>query len=106
MLAFLIALSVAILPAAGDFAFAATSDAAVSTVDHDCEHHHGSCDDHSKAMDDCLSVAGCAAKCFNFVGNLVSGPAFVPVGAIVLTLAASQVVASEIGIPPFRPPRV
>ena len=104
----LLALAVAVLPAVSGIALAAKSiETTFSVAVPDCAHHHGSPADHSsKAMDDCTSMAGCAAKCFNYIGNVVYRPAFVPVGATVQPLEASKVVTSEIGNPPFRPPRV
>ena len=66
ILAIIIALSVAILPAAASFATAekAMQQAASATVP-DCEHHHDQPNNTTqKSTDGCDSMAGCALKCF------------------------------------------
>jgi hypothetical protein len=68
----------------------------------------GSAADHGcpsgNATGDC-TMAGCAATCFNSVALLPSKPAFAPVDSMIQPVQASQVAASQIGSPPFRPPR-
>lgn len=107
--AVLIALSVAMLPAAAGFA-AGGKIAAVSVSEAvpNCDHHHHSLpsDTKQKSADDCASMAGCALKCFNFTGLAISGIAFSsPVSAELKPVHTSGDVSSRIGSAPFRPPR-
>ena len=76
ILAVLVALSVAILPAVG--AAVVTQSAAPAgmsmTDDMDCcPHKANPCE---KAMEDCTAMATCALKCFNFAGTLSSAIVF------------------------------
>ena len=103
---FLIALSVAILPAARSAAVSVKSpEAAGISMTEDmpdcCPHKANPCE---KAMDDCGAMATCALKCFSFLGTSA---------AIVFPSAFSKMTASfvanpfssQAGSPPFRPPR-
>ena len=104
ILAFLISLSVAMLPvAAGASLNSKAADVSVSQpMDDGCPH---SADPSKKAADDCASM--CALKCFNFYGPAVSVPAFLPIGTgSVVPLLASQTPRSQVAGTPFRPPRV
>lgn len=104
----LIALSVAMLPAAGAAAFKLKSQDATemsaSEPMHDCcPPAANPCD---QAMDDCGSMATCAMKCFNYSGG-VSTPLVHPLTrADIVPLFASIGFHSQTASPPFRPPRV
>ena len=77
ILAILIALSVAILPAAGAAVVSSQSAEPAGmfmTDDMDCcPHKANPCE---KAMEDCTAMATCALKCFNFAGTLSSAIVF------------------------------
>jgi hypothetical protein len=103
IVALLIAVSVAMLPIAGGAvaAFNAAQFSAPATA------HHGSpCDETSKAVDDCASIAVCAVKCFNYAGTVLPVVLVVPVGSLLYPVRDGRLLLSQIGSPPFRPPRV
>ena len=112
ILALLIALSVATLPAAGSVALAAKA-ADVSMDSHgmpmaepmsmqDCDHAAMPC---HKATDGCQSMAACALKCFNFSQSNVSILRF-PLVVVARAFAPAEAPArSQPSSPPFRPPR-
>jgi hypothetical protein len=108
ILATFIALSVALLPMAASIAVSSKAAAApVTATVPDCDHHRGApAGTSQKTTGGCDSMAGCALKCFNIT----------PLGFSALTLASSPSVAiepiwrenklaSQLGSPPFRPPR-
>jgi hypothetical protein len=107
ILALLIALSLAVLPAASGAGPALKSTAAVKMVaigDMDCCPHKATpCDE---AMDGCAAMATCALKCFSFAGG-----SFLPL-VYPVTLAdwmpplQGGDFQSQTSNPPFRPPRV
>jgi len=104
--AVLIAVSVAMLPAASGAAFklkptdmTAISDMSVSEPMDECCPHP--CD---KAVDDCLSMAACA--CFGFATTSFSQLVHPLVLASMIPEFAGGVFHSQAGHPPFRPPRV
>ena len=101
----LIALSVAMLPVAGNVARAMSPEAAFNTVHADCCPHGKPCD--KRTTNDCGSMAGCALKCFSFFGAMVSG---VNVGhgaaADLAPVLASLGFRSNPMAPPLPPPRV
>ncbi len=109
----LVAVAVTAMPASAGFAapVKASQNASAemaATMAADCQHggampaeHHG-----PKPANDCASMASCAAICFNYAGTAVPS---VPLPSNVSRLPpvrASTFVASRIGSPPFRPPRV
>jgi hypothetical protein len=104
----LVALSIAILPAAraGAFASQTANDAAVSETMAGCCHHADvPCDHAPKPMNDCPSMAACAAMCLG-----ISLPAFAqfvvsPLMADPQPLVASKALPPQAASPPFRPPR-
>jgi hypothetical protein len=101
IIAILVALSVAMLPATAGFATASTSAGAAMT---DCCHHHGMpC---NNAVDDGQTMATCALHCFNYVGPNFSGFELVSVVAKTKPSFASRLVRSHTASPPFHPPRV
>jgi hypothetical protein len=100
LLALLVALSVAMLPAAGGAAMVQKpAETSVSEPMHDC------CPGHTDQAMDCASMAGCALKCFSFSGYVVSELGAPLMLARVLPVRASQAVHSRAVAPPFRPPR-
>ena len=107
ILALLVAVSVAVLPLASGTASALKSaEISASETMHDCCDHDSPCDETSKAVNDCASMAACAAKCFNYAGATLSGLTFAPIGLTVPRVRDGGLVVSQIGKPPFRPPRV
>jgi hypothetical protein len=107
ILALLIALSVAILPAAGgaglSFKSSAQADMSMTEDMLDCcPHKANPCD----KGDDCGTMATCALKCFSFVGTLSSIIIFPSTFAKVTASSAVNPFSSQTGTPPFRPPRV
>jgi hypothetical protein len=109
IVAVLFALSVATLPATLGFAAVASTATEISASEAmpDCEHHHNAPGGKTqKSMDDCASMAGCALKCFNFTGTILAGIAYSSSASAALKpVHASNIFASQMGSPPFRPPR-
>ena len=115
ILAVFVALSVAIVPATAGFATTAkavaTSNAivdspAAETVP-DCDHHHAQpSDTKQKSADGCDSMAGCALKCFNLTTTSFFSLSYSssPI-AMLEPIRRESKVTSQIGSPPFRPPR-
>ena len=100
-LALLVALSVAILPAAGGAAVVQkTVDASISEPMHDC------CPGHDDKAMDCASMAACALKCFSFSGGSVTELLFPLKLASQKPPRVRDAGPSQAGTPPFRPPRV
>jgi hypothetical protein len=107
ILALLVALSVAMLPAAGGAGISSKSPepADMSMTDDMsdcCPHKTNPCE---KAMDDCATMATCALKCFSFAGTS-SMIVFPSTSARVTLSFAGNPFSSQTGSPPFRPPRV
>jgi len=107
ILAFLVALSLAMLPMAGPVAVPrdepTVSEAVVASA-HDCCDHESMPADH--VMKECQASAGCLAKCFNFYAVVFSGVAIPsPIGGTESRFV-SHPFHSETASPPFRPPRV
>lgn len=100
----LVAFSVAVLPVAGGMARAMTPDASLTSPQADCCPHGKPCD---KRTDDCGSMAGCALKCFNFFGAMVSDIIVRPtLAAEIEPVLASLTVLRNPTAPPLPPPRV
>jgi len=107
----LVALSVATLPAAIGFAAGATTVMEISapTAMPDCDHHHH----HNapggktqKSVDDGACMAACALNCFNVMAAAFSAIAFsTPASAALKPARTSSNISSQMGSPPFRPPR-
>jgi hypothetical protein len=112
ILAILIALSVAVLPAAGVAAFKPKPpgmdmqgmEMSASQQMHDC--CPGEASRSNKAMDDCSSMAACALKCFSYARGVWSPLGYSLKLAELVPPWQSDAVHSQIGSPPFRPPRV
>jgi hypothetical protein len=121
ILVFLLAVALAMLPAAGHAGYVAAAAAPAMTdtsaMHHGSEMHHhdvamddmADCCPHKhdgshKAVDDCASMAGCTL-CVGFLAPTDSAliSPVLPTGAAVSF--ASTPLHSQIGSPPFRPPR-
>jgi hypothetical protein len=113
ILAVVVAVSVAVLPATAGAVRAAqasersVAEAALSAaMPVDCDHEAPARDRGSRPADDCATMAACAANCFNYAGTVVPEIAPVPTASRLQPIAATDLVVSKIGSPPFRPPRV
>jgi hypothetical protein len=102
ILAFVIALSVAMLPAAAGTGVAVKSAemSDMPAMDHDC------CPPKADPCANCTSMAACALKCFGFSDTAYSIVAFPSIPASLDPPFESNSFRSQIGSPPFRPPRV
>jgi hypothetical protein len=114
VLSVLLAIAVAVLPALGGAVSVVkaveSAAAAVMVADECCEHQGIPCDSppqhhHRGAMDDCASLAACAAKCFGYAGVAPVEVAWFDVVAVVLTVSPSPAFVSHTDPPPFPPPR-
>jgi hypothetical protein len=110
ILAIVLALSVAMLPATVGLAtgVAAATEMSVTQAMPDCDHHqhNAPADKTQKPADHGACMAACAAICFGFTATDVSGIAYLPpVSASLTPLRASTAISSLMGSPPFRPPR-
>ena len=106
--AVLVGLSVATLPAAVGLASVAPSAAAMEVSASDCDHHHHTApsDKTQKTADDSACMASCALHCFNFTATGFSGVVFSTTASAALKLVRTRShVVSQMGNPPFRPPR-
>jgi hypothetical protein len=125
ILAFLVALSLTMLPIAGAFAVPSdesmTSDVVIASADHRCDHEsmasdgvvassHDCCDHQSipadHMMKGCDASAGCTAKCFSFVALVFSGVAIPPPTGGTESSFVRNPFYSQTASPPYRPPRV
>src|SRR5262249_6104883 len=107
ILALLIALSVALLPAAGVAGFKFKSQemsdmSADEPMDDCCPHAADLCD---KAMNDCASMAACALHCLSFSGGAPTALVYPLQLPDLLPLQGDSVPRPRAGSPPFRPPR-
>ncbi len=112
-MAFLIALSVVMLPAAGGAAFKLKSQdgteqvgvemSAVEPMDDCCPHAANPC---GQAMDGCGSMATCSLSCSSIAGGVSSPLIYSLTLATTLPLFDSGGFRSQTSSPPFRPPRV
>src|SRR5438132_14091188 len=107
ILAALIALSVALLPAAGAGALKFQSQdmtemSASEPMDDCCPHAASLCD---KAMSDCTSMAACAVNCLSCASATSSALIYPMTLAVLMPLFESGLLHSQMGSPPFRPPR-
>jgi hypothetical protein len=125
ILAFCVAMSLAMLPLAGTFAAASdepmVSDVTESSVQEHCHHEsmasevviasaHDCCDHTSMPADhmmkECHGAAGCTAKCFSVVALMFSGAAIpLPTGGTESHFVSNPF-HSLTTSPPYRPPRV
>jgi hypothetical protein len=124
LLAFLVALSLALLPTAGAFALPSNeptvSDAVIASGHDGCDHAwmvsevvvastHDCCDHQSipadHVMKDCQASAGCTAKCFSVVALVFSSVAIPSPTGGTASHFASNPFYSQTASPPYRPPR-
>ena len=110
IIATLVALSVATLPAATGFAAATktATEVSASQAMTDCDHHQHKAPggQTQKTADDGACMASCALNCFNFTEAGFSGIVFSSSASAALKpVHASNIFASLLGSPPFRPPR-
>ena len=108
ILALVVALSVALLPAAAGAGVSAkppeSADMSAMEDMHECcPPQANPCD---KAMDDCGTMASCALKCFSFAATSSSIIVFPSISATMTASFVSHPFSSQMGSPPFRPPRV
>ena len=107
ILALLIALSVAWLPAAGAAAFKFKSQEMVEMSASEpmdcCPPAANPCD---KSMGDCASMAACIVNCLGFATGASSPFVYPTTLATLMPPFESGVLPSQMGNPPFRPPRV
>ena len=122
ILALLIALSVAMLPAAAGAGFRSSAPTDMSANDMSasdmsasdmsamdmsamegdcCPHQANPCD----KADDCRTMATCALKCFTFAGTAWSTITFPSSFAKLAVPIGGGPLSSQTGSPPFRPPR-
>ena len=112
IMAVVLAVAVAAMPAASAVAAAGTMHDASAAVAHsaampeDCPHHHAPADHGQKGADDCTSMAACAVHCFTYVGTVAPGIAMMPKSSHLRPLASAGRIRSNLAAPPFRPPRV
>ncbi len=114
ILALLVSLSVAMLPAAAGAGVSSksphqadmsmTEDMSMPEDMHDCCPPKANPCDH--AMDDCGSMATCVLKCFSFAGTSSSFITFPASFAKMIAPLEHNPFSSQTGAPPFRPPRV
>ena len=104
-----LALSVAMLPAAVGFAANITTmEVAAAEMMPDCDHHHHNMlsDKTQKTSDVGGCMAACAGACFGFTPTGFSDIAFSsPAGTALKLVRTSDNVSSRMGNLPFRPPR-
>jgi hypothetical protein len=110
ILAIVVGLSVAILPAAAGFATsAAMTEMSVSAGMPDCDHHHhhtAPSDKTQKTANCCADMATCAFNCFNFTATVCSDITFSSSACTALKpVRAADKLPVQIAGAPFRPPR-
>jgi len=113
-MAVLIALSLAVMPAAAagmPAAMPGANSGAHTMMSGDmpegCHHHHAVLgDDGAKPVDDGAAMAPCCGNLFNYIAMAIPSITPTPTASSVQPVAASDVVLSTTGSPPFRPPRV
>ena len=113
ILALLVALSVAMLPAAAGAGVSSktpdqadmsmTEDVSMTEDMHDCCPPMANPCDH--AMDNCGSMATCALKCFSFAGTSSEIIVFPATSVKMIAPFERNPFSSQTGAPPFRPPR-
>jgi hypothetical protein len=113
VLSVLLAFAIALLPALGGAGSVVkvveSATAAMMVANECCEHHGTPCESqeqhHRGAMDDCVSLAACAAKCFGYAAVAPVDVGQFDVVAVVLTISPSPAFVSHSDPPPFPPPR-
>ena len=106
ILAFLITVSLAVVPIVGAFSMpndqVAASEPAITSAHHCCDNEGTLAD---PTIKECRAAAGCFAKCFNFYAVEISSPMIHPANGGKESIFVDQAVLSPAGSPPFRPPR-
>jgi hypothetical protein len=105
IIALLVAVSVALLPAVAGAAFALKPATAAAMAGADNMHQGCPHSKPGKSMGDLASMADCALKCFSFSPSAGSPIAFPPVLAGLVLAPVSLAVPAQAISPPFRPPR-
>ena len=108
ILAIVISLSVAILPATVGYAVnAGILEMSASAVMPDCDHGHGaSGDPMQKPAHDCACMAACALSCFNFTATACSDITFSSSASAALKpVHTADKLPVQMANAPFRPPR-
>jgi hypothetical protein len=106
ILALLIALSVAMLPTVASANIAVTSTDMTEMADMAAMEDMDCCPHKAKPCDHCSSMATCQLACFGFSATASSNVIFPRVTASLSPLSGANAFRSQIGSPPFRPPRV
>jgi hypothetical protein len=110
ILAFLIAMSVAMLPAAGAGLSSKSRDQADMSMTEDmsmAKDTHDCCPPTANPCDDgCGAMASCALKCFSFAVTSSSFITFPASFAKMIAPLEHNPFSSQTSAPPFRPPRV
>jgi hypothetical protein len=104
LLTLAVAVSIGLLPIAGGTVFAGKSAAMSSPQSMDDCCHASPCE--KTPVDDCASMAACTLKCFNYAPTGLIVPTYLPTLTVDVPLLESVVSYSQIGSPPFRPPRL
>ena len=109
ILALLVALSVAMLPAAAGAGVSSKSpDRAGMSMTEDMsmpEDMHDCCPPKANPCDHCGSMATCVLKCFSLAGTSSSVIVFPSTFAKMIAPFERNPFSSQTGAPPFRPPR-
>jgi hypothetical protein len=101
----LVAMSVAMLPVAGDMVVAKSPDVALTAPQSDCCAQGQPCQ--QKGTKDCGSSAGCALQCFSLsVAAVGSAAVTPPTPALAKFARIAQTFPSTSDNPPLPPPRV
>ena len=108
VLPLVVTLSLVTLPMGQEHtAGASANDVVASAFTLDCGGNNRQPSDHnSKAPTGSTAMAGCATQCFNSAATLISTAIYAPVATTRTLVLADAGAVSQIGIPPFRPPRV
>jgi hypothetical protein len=106
ILALLIALSVAMLPAATGTNIAVKSTDVTEMADMAAMEDMDCCPHKAKLCDDCSSMATCPLTCFGFSATSSSNVIFPSLVVTLSLLPGANAFHPQEGSPPFRPPRV
>jgi hypothetical protein len=113
ILAFVLSVSIAVVPAtaggvpaAGQESAAKIAATGIDCSHHGAAHHDGAGGNGAKAGDDCASMTACAVKCFAYAGAVLPPTVPAPAGWRLQPIGAAGLLVAQIGNPPFRPPRV
>lgn len=102
IIAIVVALSLMTLPATRDHASAASNSFTAS----DCAEYGSPIDHTSKVNSGCALTKACPGMCMSYSATAVFTTVFQPAIAMMEPLGTNSDAASQIGNPPFHPPRV